>query len=92
MMIDPMTTLKVGLLSSEAVTSCMTPMKMASRDGTSQGRPRRKVTVPRKCSALACLEGSGVLVRVVGGGCGAAELPGNARYRVGDAVAGLVVS
>jgi len=42
---SPATTLIVGWLASETVTSCIAPIKMTNRDGTSHGRPRRKVTV-----------------------------------------------
>ena len=45
-------------------------------EGTSHGRPRRKVTVHHRCSTIACCQGSHVLVRLAGSQALPAELRG----------------
>jgi len=75
-MIRPATTATVGWLALEGKITCVPPIKMSSRHGTSHGRPRRKVTVHHRCSTIACCQGSHVLVRLAGSQALPAELRG----------------
>ncbi len=76
--IRPATTSRVVPLALEGKKTCVPPVKMSSRHGSSHGRPRRKVTVHRRCWTVACRQGSHVAGRLSGG---AAATCGNARNR-----------